>query len=73
MSIKVISDEELNHLYRALDAVLEEFQAIDETTDHVFTTGADEMIEESIEIITGLKRYSKADYDIALDADDIGC
>jgi hypothetical protein len=59
MTIKVITGEELNHLYRTLDAVLEEFEAIDETTSHVFTTGAREMVEESIEMIGALQDYEE--------------
>ena len=52
--------------------VVEEFDAIDDTTEHVFTTGAPDMIREAFEIITALQQYTPVELPIE-DVDDVGC
>ena len=74
MSMKVITDGELDHLSKTLEAVVEEFDAIDETTDHVFTTGAPDMIREAFELITALREYeTPTTYDHVPPFDSEGC
>ena len=59
MTVKLITDGELKHLYETLDAVIEEFVAIDDTTPYVFTSGAQEMVGESMELVYKLLNYQE--------------
>jgi replicative DNA helicase len=54
--LRVITDGELNHIRNTLLSAVDEIEAIKDETSYVFTTGVEEGIEESLEIIEALQR-----------------
>jgi len=51
-----LSFEEAQFVYNALTDASSELVAVDETTDHVITTGADVAISQALELLTDLMR-----------------
>ena len=61
MSVKQITDGEILYLIETLESTMEEFLAVEETTTHVFTSGAPEMVEECYEYLYALLKYREDD------------
>jgi len=66
--LKVITEGELLHIRSVLTDAVDEIEAVKEETDYVFTTGVEDGVEESLEIIDALLKKINEEKEKELDA-----